>query len=154
MDKIEIKKKLIEAAIANHVAVVGDFKLRIKELLESEAIINEEDIDLSQSAYNEQAVHEVNLLADQLKLPTEKLELLYALENHTSIIHTEVETGAVVVTDKRTFFVSVSSEPYCIDGVEFIGVSTNCPLYLTMKGLKKGDRFLYNKTHYKIIDVF
>ena len=154
MKKSEFKMRIIETSINNTKAVVEDFKVRIKELMESEAVINEEEIDLSQSAYNEQAVQEVNLLAGQLELPNEKLRILYELKAYADHFHQQIELGSVVVTNNQIFFICCSLSPIMVNGKRVIGLSRECPLYLTMKGLKKGDEFEYNKISYQIVDLF
>ena len=66
----------------------------------------------------------------------------------------QVERGAVVVTNLRTFFIGVSSEGLEIDGHKIFGMSEHAPIYSHMKGLHKGDTFEYNKTKYEIADIY
>ena len=65
-----------------------------------------------------------------------------------------VERGAVVVTDKRTFFIAVSSEEIKVGDEKIFGMSERAPLYAKMKGLRKGDSFEFNQTKYFIEDVY
>lgn len=67
---------------------------------------------------------------------------------------TQVERGAVVVTDKRIFFIAVSSEEIEVEGEKIFGMSEKAPLYAQMRGLKKGDTFQFNNTHYTIEDIY
>lgn len=66
----------------------------------------------------------------------------------------QVERGAVVVTDKRVFFIAVSSEEIEVEGEKIFGMSEKAPLYAHMKGLKKGDSFQFNNTQYTIEDIY
>lgn len=65
-----------------------------------------------------------------------------------------VEPGAVVVTNKLTFYISASIERFDVDGNEFFGISVKAPIYAEMAGLKKGAMFKYNETEYEILDIF
>ncbi len=65
-----------------------------------------------------------------------------------------VEPGAVVVTNKLTFYICVSIEKFEVEGDELFGISFKAPIYANMVGLKKGDKFKYNETEYEILDIF
>ena len=69
-------------------------------------------------------------------------------------LHEEADTGAVVVTDKRAFFVAVSTEEVEVNGFSIFGLSTQAPIFLRMKGKKSGDDFDFNGQHYKITQVY
>ena len=154
MKKEELKRKMIESSIEKHKSVIDDFSIRIKELRHNEMIFNEWDFDLDMSSYNYQALNEANLIADQLEFANEELEMLYNIKPSIYTIHDQVELGAVVETNRQTFFISASIEHFKVEGKEYIGLSTKSPLYLTMEGLKKGDHFEYNSTKYLIKDIF
>ena len=64
------------------------------------------------------------------------------------------EFGAVIITDRSKFFISISIGKLIIDGDLFYAISPNVPLYKVMKGLKKGDVFEFNKLKHKIVDIY
>jgi hypothetical protein len=64
------------------------------------------------------------------------------------------EFGAVIITEKSNFFISISIGKVTIDGNLFYAISPNVPLYKVMKGLKKGDVFEFNKQKHKILDIY
>jgi len=66
----------------------------------------------------------------------------------------EVLPGAVVVTNQRIFFVSVSIEQMEVNGVNIFGISTKAPIYEALRQKKKGDKFDFNKINYEILDVY
>jgi hypothetical protein len=67
--------------------------------------------------------------------------------------HTVVEPGAIVITDKNSFFVSVSTGEFVVEGEQYTGVSLSSPLYQAMKGLAKGDHFMCRGIAYKIMEI-
>ena len=69
-------------------------------------------------------------------------------------VNNKVEPGAVVVTNKRIFFIAVSVEKIEVDGQEIFGISTKAPIYSAMIDLKKGDQFEFNGVSYKIHDIY
>lgn len=66
----------------------------------------------------------------------------------------EVLPGAVVVTNQRIFFVSVSIEQVEVNGVDIFGLSTKAPIYQALRNKRKGDKFDFNKVNYEILDVY
>lgn len=66
----------------------------------------------------------------------------------------EIEEGAVVVTDQRTFFVSTSIETVDVNEESIFGLSVHAPIYSNMKGKKKGETIEYNGLRYQILDVY
>lgn len=153
-DRAEMKKKMLDASISKHQTVIDDLKLGIKEMLASEGLINEEELDLSQQGFNTEIIHKVNALADQVSFANEEMKLLYNMLPTIQYIHDTVMPGSVVVTDKDVFFVSTSIEEFEVEGSKVFGLSTESPLYQVMKDRKKGETFSYNEKKYKIKEIF
>lgn len=151
---VELKKKVLDAAIKKHQTVIDDFRLGIKEMLASEGIVNEDEIDLTQQEFNTEMVQKSNRIADQLAFANEEMKLLYDMAPTIGSIHNTIQLGSVVVTDRDTFFVSASIEEFDVDGMKIFGLSTESPLFKAMEGKKKGERFSHNYSDYSIIDIF
>lgn len=151
---VELKKKMLDASIKKHQAVIDDFQQNIKDLIASEGNINEEEYDLSQQEFNTEVMLQVNRIADQLKFANEEMVTLYDMMPTIGTIHNSVQLGSTVVTDKDIFFVSASIERFEVDGMKAFGLSTESPLFNVMKGLTKGSRFSYGKDTYEIKDIF
>lgn len=64
------------------------------------------------------------------------------------------EFGAVIITDKSNFFISISLGKVTINGELFYAISPNVPLYKVMKGVKKGDTFEFNKQKHRILEIY
>lgn len=153
-DHVALKRKMLDASIKKHQTVIDDFTQSIKDLLASEGLVNEVDMDLTQQGFNSEIVQKVNNIADQLQFANEEMKLLYDMQSTISYIHDSVQPGSVVVTDKEVFFVSVSIERFEVEGLEVFGLSTQSPLYQAMRGKEKGDKFSYKGRKYKIEDIF
>ena len=150
----ELKRKMLEASIKKHQTVIDDFKLSIKEMMGSEGIVNEEELDVTQQEFNTEMVQNSDRLAEQLNFANEEMKLLYDMAPTIESTNNTIQRGCVVVTDKEIFFVSVSIERFQVDGIKVFGLSTESPLFKIMSGKKKGDRFSYKNKSYKILDVF
>lgn len=100
---------------------------------------------------------------------TESNELLVRLEHELIFVKQEqtilegldverefaqVELGAVVVTDQRTFYISSSLETVEVEGVSFFGISTQAPIYAGMKGKRMGDTFSFAGVSYRILELY
>jgi len=82
----------------------------------------------------------------------DELEFLDRIDTDSEI--SEIGMGAVVVTDKKNFFVSVSIEQVEVNGVDFFGLSTKAPIFQVMRGKKSGENFDFNGILYEIKDVY
>jgi len=91
-------------------------------------------------------------LGQELDFVRAEMEVLRSIDPANPSV--QVERGAVVVTNHRTFFIGVSSEEIEIEGQKIFGMSDHAPLYAHMRGLHKGDSFEYNKTKYEIADIY
>jgi len=150
----ELKNQLLEACYVKQQALIDDFKIRIKALLQVDGLGNEEEYDNNQQANVSQNITEADALNQELIFVNEEMKMLRKLEPLMSVKHNCVEFGAVFNTDKRTFFIATSIEEFVINNKTFVGLSTKSALYSRMKGLRKGDDFSYHGVTYKIIDIF
>lgn len=144
------KNKILQSCIQKQEELVESFKSRETEMHDDSNSHNATD---SQSENRKAGKIDVlNALRQELIFAQKELHYLNSLnvENKCG----EVEPGAVVVTETITFFIGVSSEKVEVDGQNFFGISTNAPIYASMKGLKKGDKFQFNETEYLVKDVY
>ena len=64
------------------------------------------------------------------------------------------ETGAVVFTDKGNFYIAISAGLLRVGNESYIAISAASPIGVKLKGLKSGQIFSLNDTHYRIIKIF
>ncbi len=153
-EKRILRGKLLEACTEKQQVLIDDFNNRISELLQSPGLGNEESYDNQIMGQQSQRIEEVEALHQALKVAREEMDELSRLVAEKPTSHSRVEPGAVVVTDRDTFFVSVSIEQFEVDGEPYVGISTRSPLYLAMKDKQVGDPFRCAGIHYKIVDLF
>jgi len=65
-----------------------------------------------------------------------------------------VEFGAVIMTEKSNFFVSISTGKIELDGKIFYAISPAVPLFKVMEGKKQGEVFEFNGQKQTITEVF
>lgn len=66
---------------------------------------------------------------------------------------TEVEPGALVLTDSLNFFIGITSTLFDYEGKKYIGLNTDAPIYTALQGAKAGDDVVFNGQKYKIKEV-
>ncbi|TDG36350.1 hypothetical protein EZJ43_07440 [Pedobacter changchengzhani] len=144
------KTQILKACIQKQQELVDSFKEREAEIHKDAYSQNESDSQTEDRKADKLEV--LNAIGNELIFADQELNYL----NSMNVMEESkiVESGAVVVTDQITFFISVSSEKVEVDGEVFFGISTNAPIYASMKDLKKGSSFQYNETKYVIEDLY
>ncbi len=66
---------------------------------------------------------------------------------------TEVEPGALVLTNSLNFFIGITSAMFDFEGKKFIGLNLDAPIYAALQGAKAGDDVVFNGKEYKIQEV-
>lgn len=150
MEKKISKEKILEACINKQEELIYSFEERVKV---SKADAYENDHSASQT--ESRTAGKVELLKTfEKELGFVKVEMDYLKSLKPEKQNSVVEPGAVVVTNKMTFFIAVSSEKIEVDGQVIFGMSAKAPIYSAMKGLTKGSSFAFNGIEYEILDVY
>ncbi len=153
-DKHLLKRRILDACIQKQQSLIDDFKLRIRAILDTQDLGNEEQYDANEVSQKTQRSEEVTAVNEALSLANEEMSFLQHLKATENNLYTSVGPGAVVITDKFTFFISVSIEQFSVNGETFVGISTKSPLYLIMKGLRAEDVFQHKGQRYTIKQIF
>ena len=73
----------------------------------------------------------------------------------------QAEHGAIVITDKQRFFLSIGAGKFVVNesdsptGMQYyFAISAQTPIYLALKGKKTGDSFIVNGVTHTIIEIF
>lgn len=151
MDKLEFKRKVLKAAKEKQKEIVQDLQEGIERRKEA---AEQEDQDMNDyfESTREEILDYVDHLADQLNIARSELDLLNKLRIEKP--HDQVTIGSIVETDIKNFYVSVGVEEFEVDGKEFFGLSTRAPIYKSMIGKKKGDRFTFQGEEHEIKDLY
>ena len=153
MDKLQLKEEIMHAAIQKQQSIIDDYKTRIDDLRDSVDSVYEDEEDLQEYSIGNELNDKVNRLADQLQFANEEMLVLDRMRVGDEPNDT-VALGSVVVTDQRTFYISVSLERFYADNHTYFGISTESPLFKEMEGKRKGDRFMFKADTYTIVDIF
>lgn len=153
-EKNQLRKKIIDMSIARQQLVIHDFKIRIKQLTETEGLGNEEAYDNTEQGNNSLKAIEINTLNKALESVIQELELLENLKIAPETNHDTISLGAIVVTNHLNLFVSIGMEEFLLEGQKFLGISTASPMFKEMKGKHKGESFQCKGINYTIIDIF
>lgn len=150
MQKNISKDLILKTCITKQEELINNFDRRVNEL-KTDASSQRQ----SASQSEDRTAGNVEILGTfESELMFVQMEMGFLKSLNPDHVNNKVEPGAVVVTDKRTFFIAVSSEKIEIEGVEIFGISTKAPIYSAMIDLKKGDQFQFNDISYKIQDVY
>lgn len=147
-----LKKRILEAGLLKQSKLIADFRTRVKDVMANDGNVNEESYDNHQQTFQSEALAEVNLLGDEVQFATQEfLEMKKIDPDHQ---HNQVEFGAVVQTNLRTFLVSASLEEFMVAGRPYFGISINSPAYQAMKGKKVRDSFIVQGKKYIIEAIY
>jgi len=154
IDNIDTKKKMLEVCIEDLQIFTQGVKARMKKFLKKDQKVKEVTEDsytlLSSSEKNAEIlalVHDLDYAAKEMRI------LKYLLKTHGEE-HDKVGLGAVVVTHRNSFFVSADLQRFEMDGKSFIAISNQCPLFKSMRGKKRGERFVHKDLSYQILDIY
>lgn len=144
------KAAIVRASIQKQEGLIKDFEKEVASI-KSEILDN----DTSQSQGDNSRAERTDVLNSYEKeLGFLKDELTYLQNLEWKGENKETEPGAVVVTDKLTFFVSVSVEDVMVESQKVYGISAKAPIFGVMRGKKAGDTFEYNQVKYTIKKVY
>lgn len=144
------KATILTSCINKQEALIDQYNQRLDDV-KAEAYNNTETP--SQTDEGSDSPEEfLQTLNQELNFARAELEVLRSID--ASDPAEQVERGAVVITNLRTFFIGVSTEGLEIDGQKIFGMSEHAPIYSHMRGLHKGDSFEYNTTKYEIADIY
>ncbi len=153
MDKIAFKKQILETAKARQQEIVTDFKVRIDDINGVEYTTDEDQHDLDQMSANQSNKALIAMLTKEWEFAKNELDFLQKMVVLDSPLDSAV-IGAIVVTDHKTFYPSVSVENFEVNGESVFGISKNAPLFKEMEGKKVGDTFSFNNYDYSIEDIY
>ena len=65
-----------------------------------------------------------------------------------------VEHGAVVITDRQAFLLSIGAGKFMVDNKVFFAISAQTPIYAALKGKQVGDSLIFNGLSQTIKEIF
>lgn len=84
----------------------------------------------------------------------EARKLLESLKRiNPDLVCQKVEVGAVVQTNEQILFVSVGIGKMNAEGIDFVAISPQVPVFDAIKGLKAGDKYRFRGVDFEVIEV-
>ena len=65
-----------------------------------------------------------------------------------------VEHGAVVITDRQAFLLSIGAGKFMVGNKVFFAISAQTPIYASLKGKQVGDSLIFNGLSQTIKEIF
>ncbi|CAM1373040.1 hypothetical protein [Tenacibaculum xiamenense] len=147
MDKVKLKEALI--ALEKH--HIDEAEMKYDDFLLGNLLDKTEVIDDDDQSHHRQSIEISDQLEEQAHVHLEHLETIHKISFTPKKV---VEPGAVISVNGRCMIVAVSKPMFTIDGRNFIGISTNAPIYKELAGKKTGESFVFNGNTFKIESVY
>jgi hypothetical protein len=144
------KAAILSACLLKQQELIDNYTERI-DTIKTEAFSHTETPSQTDEG-SDSSEEMLEVMGQELQFVRAEMEILRSIDPQNPA--SQVERGAVVVTDQRTFFIGVSSEEIEVGGDKVFGMSEKAPLYSHMRGLKAGDTFQFNTTKYEIKAVY
>jgi len=150
MDTKHIKRKLFDKCVEMHLAKIRNLEIEMEEAEQSANEYGQEsDIFDSQKM---QLIGKRDMFAAQLQKEALLTQTLFKVD--PAIKSEKVEFGSVVITDDQNIFIAIGLGKINLNGETFFTISAKVPFYEAMKGLKKGDSFIFNGRKITIKEVY
>lgn len=145
-----IKKDIIETLFEIQEQVIADLKERIADTLTMVDLDESDTIDPEDYSHSKESKEMNDLMTIQLEKAEKELEKLKLIDFSAK---SKIEEGAIVSTDKFTFCVGIATVPFKVGDTDLVGISTNAPIFITMKDKTVGESCSYGDNQYKITAI-
>lgn len=143
MEKMKVKAHLI----AQQRALIGELNELIQNF-RSVAVLDANDtIDPEDQSHQFEWKEMEQMNRVQLNRAQRGLDLLESLDFSPK---SQVRTGAIVATNSLSFIIGYATMPFDLDGIRYVGISVDSPIYSIMSTKKQNDTFEYAGKMYTI----
>lgn len=87
------------------------------------------------------------------KMMTEAVQNLNFVEKEKEIVHTEIENGSLIETDKNYIFIGISVPVFKVESKEVISFSRKAPVFEEIKDKNIGDTVKIGDDSLKILTI-
>lgn len=137
MNKADLKQTLL----ALETEVLASARENYRDYVANALLDRSESIENDEQAQAEVASDFAEALDDTLHDSADKLEKLQRIDFGP---RSRVGEGAVVTLSGRHFVVAVSTRRFTCHGVEYMGISTDAPIYAAIEGAHAGETVEFN----------
>lgn len=143
------KKELIAFCIAQQQQTVETAKLAMEEA-QREA----NDYGTPKDRYDgfrNQQLRKRDLQARQLQQALDNVAILELID--PEILTDKIGLGAIIVTDRMTFFIAIGMGMIQLNGQQIAVISPKVPVYHALRDKTTGETFEFNHQTYKILSI-
>jgi|FLOH01.1.fsa_nt_gi ribosomal protein L1 len=149
MELHEVKKKLLAKCIEQQSEVIRQLN---QEISEAQKQANDYGQPKDRyDAFRTKLMQQIELYAKQLDKANIVINTLQKIDLDQEI--TEVEFGALVITNKQKLFVSAGLGKVDLDGEMYFAISPLVPIFISLKGKRKGNEIVFNGMNLIIKDI-
>ena len=141
-----------------HALCLASVETRIKtansSILQTQASANEETKSSAGDKYETgraMAQLEIEKTQEQLADAIRQRNILTQLDRNSN--SEKVQPGSLVYTNQGNFYIAIAAGPFEIDGQKYFPISPTAPIGLALLGLKRGEKFEFNKREFVVKSV-
>lgn len=150
MEKLKLKKALLEECIARHRKNADEY---IHAMAEAQQSANEygspEDWF---DTYKSDLLTKRDMLGQQLSKVLDEIKVLERIDLTKE--NQKVSFGSIVLTKDQKLFVSIGLGKIQFKNTTYFAISPSVPIYISMRDRKKGEFFDFRGKKIKILDLF
>jgi transcription elongation GreA/GreB family factor len=150
MDRLELKRKLVEECKKQLQKVVDNLKTAMDEAQQS---ANEYGPPKDRyDSFRMQQLRKKDMFAQQMKKSLDELYALEKIDLKTEM--TKIGFGAVVFTGDQKIFISIGLGKLTFENETYFAISVHVPLSIALAGKQKGDVTEINDKKLEIKEIF
>lgn len=119
----------------------------MKIFLKGNLLDKTEVVDDGDQSLHRASIEVSNQLEEQAHVHADHLDAIHKISFEPTDV---VQPGAVVSVNGRCMIVAVSKPAFKVGDRDFLGISTQAPIYQNLKGKKAGDSFEFNGNKFTI----
>jgi transcription elongation GreA/GreB family factor len=151
MDKLELKRRISMKAFETFEATLEMHRATQQDMADDTLDAENDANEMADDSNKLETLDDIEQLAEIMDArEDERLQLGKLIP----VLHEEVTIGSVVITNERNFFTGGSVAPFEVDGVDYLGISPEAPIYKVLEGKKAGDTVEFREVMYEIKEVF
>lgn len=149
--EIALKRKIWDACMQKQQALATTVR---EAMTQAQEAANEEKGSLEEKfeSFREQLIRDRDMYARKLGEHIAAIDALRYVD--VDKVFSQVQQGALIITDKQKLFIAISLGEIKVDGVAYFAISTQSPLYQQMEGKRAGETFEFRGIKHTIKEVF
>lgn len=144
------RKNILNKIIQEQNKVISSLQQSVDQY-KTASDMDEESTHDSEDFTNQSIAKDMQLRFE--KMMTEAVQNLNFLEKEIEIIHTEIENGSLIETDKNFLFIGISVPVFSMENKEVLSFSEKAPVFLEIKGKNVGDSVKIGDDTLKIVAI-